>query len=217
MINTSMRTAAAVLVVALAVSSPSARAEDAGLYAAPPPPDAAFVRVLNADVSNEANVSIGGVALVAPPAALSPYGILTRGDYSATIPGGTIAVSLVAQKFYTLLFAPGGTSRLVEDVPVTNPVHAGLYFYNLSGSPLELDAKVGGKQAAVFKAVAPGQATSREVNAFDVAFLVTNESGSPVELPPITMARQQGVSVVAVQSGDKITAFQVVNSVTATP
>ena len=188
-------------------------AEDAGLYAAPPPPDAAFVRVLNADTSADAAVSVAGVTLSAAAGALSAYSFVTKGDYAATVPGGSLNVSFAPQKFYTILLNPAGQNTVIEDSPVTNPVHAGLYFYNLSAAPLALEAKVGTTQAAVFKDVAPGKSASREVNAFDVAFAVTGAADASVALPQISLVRQQGISIVALQQGDKLIAFQVVNSV----
>ncbi|HWA20476.1 MAG TPA: alginate O-acetyltransferase AlgF [Devosia sp.] len=187
-------------------------AQDAGLYAAPPPPDAAFVRVLNTDTATEADVNVGAVSFAVPPAGLSPYGFVTRGSYDAAVPGGTLPVSFEAQKFYTILLRTGGDAVL-EDAPIANPVHAGLYFYNTTDTPLDLKAKINGKQAAVFSAVAPGAAASREVNAFEVSFVLASGSATAFELPSIAMQRQQGVSVVAIQNGDAITAFQTVNAV----
>jgi len=188
-------------------------AEDAGLYAAPPPPDAAFVRLLNADTSADATLNVAGVTLSAAAGGLSAYSFVTKGDYAAAIPGGSLTVSFAPQKFYTVLLNPAGQNSVIEDNPVTNPVHAGLYFYNLSAAPLALEATVGKTQAAVFKDVAPGQAAWREVNAFDVTFAVSNGGEASVALPAISLVRQQGVSIVALQQGDKLTAFQVVNAV----
>jgi alginate O-acetyltransferase complex protein AlgF len=211
-----IRSLAALAIVA-ALAAPTLAAEEAGLYAAPPPPDAAYVRILNADISNAATVTLGSVTFNVPASGLSAYSFVTKGDYQAALPGGALPVSFVAQKFYTLLLDPGAGAApgtLIEDAPVTNPVRAGLYFYNVSGVPLGLSAKVGGKQAAVFNDVAPAKSASREVNAFEVAFLVTGGTAD-VELPPVVMARQQGVSVVALDSGDGISAFLAVNAVSA--
>jgi alginate O-acetyltransferase complex protein AlgF len=209
-----IRSIAALAIVA-GLTTPTFAAGDAGLYAAPPPPDAAYVRILNADISNAANVTLGSVIFSVPASGLSAYSFVTKGDYQAALPGGTLPVSFVAQKFYTLVLDPGAGATpgtLIEDAPVANPVHAGLYFYNVSGTPLGLSAKVGGKQAAVFTDIAPANSASREVNAFEVAFLVTGGK-SDVELPPVVMARQQGVSIVALDSGDGISAFLAVNAV----
>jgi hypothetical protein len=137
---------------------------------------------------------------------------VTRGSYDASVPGGTLALKIEAQKFYTILLSPDGNA-VVEDAAIANPVHAGLYFYNTTDTPLDLQAKINGKQAAVFSAVAPGGTASREVNAFEVSFVLANGSATPFELPSIAMQRQQGVSVVAIKNGDAITAFQTVNAV----
>ena len=204
-----LKTLVAAAVALLAVP---ASAQEAGLYAAPPPPDAAFVRVLNTDTATEAAVSVGAVSFLASPAGLSPYSFVTRGTYEASVPGGSLTINLEAQKFYTILLSASGNA-VIEDAPIANPVHAGLYFYNTTGTALGLDAKINGKQASVFPDVAPGGTASREVNAFEVSFVLADGSATAFELPAIAMQRQQGVSVVAIQNGDAITAFQTVNAV----
>lgn len=209
--SATLKALAAALAILLLAALP-VRAQDAGLYAAPPPPDAAFVRVLNTDTATEAAVSIGTMSFLVPPAGLSPYSFVTRGKYDASIPSGAVALNLEAQKFYTILLSVDGNAVL-EDPPIVNPVHAGLYFYNATGTPLDLQAKINGKQAVVFSAVASGGTASREVNAFEVSFVLTNGSVTAFELPAIAMQRQQGVSVVAIKNGADITAFQTVNAV----
>lgn len=189
-------------------------AEDAGLYAAPPPPNVAFVRIINANVAAEAGVNLGGIDFMVPPGSVSDYQFVTMGAYDAAVPQGKLPVTLEAQKFYTLLLG-SGADAVLEDAAIANPVRAGLYFYNATSTPLDLQARVNGKQAVVFSAVAPGTAVSREVNAFDVTFVVTSADATMAELPAITMVRQQGVSVVALDAGGKVTAIQAVNAISS--
>jgi hypothetical protein len=208
-----MKPIAALLVLILMLIVPRVTlAQEAGLYAAPPPPDAAFVRLLNTDTATEVNVAIGGVIFAVPPAGLSPYSFVTRGTYDAALPGGALALNLEAQKLYTILIRPDGASVLLEDPPIANPVRAGLYFYNATGTPLDLQATVNGKQAAVFSAVPPGEAKSREVNAFEVSFQLASGGTTEFELPAIAMQRQQGLSIVALDNGGAVIAFQAVNT-----
>jgi hypothetical protein len=203
----------ALATLSLTLAGP-AFSQEGGLYAAPPPPDAAFVRVLNG--TNKAIATeLGGIAFAVQPQTISPYSIVTRGDYTAN---GDIVLSakVEAQHFYTILVGPDGQGALLTDEPLANPARAGLYFYNATGAPLDLAATVGGKQAKVFEAVAPGMQAFREVNAFDVTFDVLKGGAVAFTLPGITMARQQGVSVVALNDGNKLIAIQAVNGVAPT-
>ena len=188
--------------------------QEGGLYAAPPPPDAAFVRVLNG-TSKAVSTEVGGIAFAVQPQTISPYSIVTRGDYTAN-GDVTLSAKVEAQHFYTILVDADGKAALLTDEPLANPARAGLYFYNATGEPLELAATVGGKQAKVFEAVAPGAQAFREVNAFDVTFDVLKDGAVAFTLPGITMTRQQGVSVVALNNGDKLIAIQAVNGVAPT-
>lgn len=189
-------------------------AGEAGLYDAPPPPDAAYLRVLNAGSGGSLSLTVADAAFDVGAGALSPYEFVTNGSYDATLASSTLALSLQAQKYYTIIVpADGSAPTVVEDAPLANPARAGLYFYNATSKPLQLDAKVNGKQAAIFKDVAPGETKFREVNPFEVAFIVVDGTAPAVELPATAMVRQQGMSVVAMPTADGVTAIQSVNSV----
>ena len=189
-------------------------AGEAGLYDAPPPPDAAYLRVLNAGSGGSLALTVADAAFDVGAGALSPYEFVTNGSYDATLASSTLALSLQAQKYYTIIVpADGSAPTVVEDAPLANPARAGLYFYNATSKPLQLDAKVNGKQAAIFKDVAPGETKFREVNPFEVAFIVVDGTAPAVELPATAMVRQQGMSVVAMPTADGVTAIQSVNSV----
>ncbi|WP_395813123.1 alginate O-acetyltransferase AlgF [Devosia sp.] len=189
-------------------------AGEAGLYDAPPPPDAAYLRVLNAGSGGSLALTVADAAFDVGAGALSPYEFVTNGSYDATLASSTLTLSLQAQKYYTIIVpADGSAPTVVEDAPLANPARAGLYFYNATSKPLQLDAKVNGKQAAIFKDVAPGETKFREVNPFEVAFIVVDGTAPAVELPATAMVRQQGMSVVAMPTADGVTAIQSVNSV----
>jgi hypothetical protein len=200
------------ILVASAVAG-VASAQEGGLYAAPPPPDAAFLRVLNASSAADASISVGDVAFSVAPSAVSPYQYLARGEYDVV--GETLHLAVEAQKYYTIILGAGGAPTVLEDAPLANPARAALYFYNATSKPLQLDAKMNGDQAAVFKAVAPGTVAFREVPPFEVAFVVVGEAGTPVELPQATMVSQQGFSVVALEGAGGVAGFQAINEVAA--
>lgn len=189
-------------------------AGEGGLYDAPPPPDAAYLRVLNAGAGGSLELSVADAAFDVGAGALSPYEFVTNGSYDVTLASTSMPLSLQAQKYYTIIVpADGSAPKLVEDAPLANPARAGLYFYNATSKPLQLDAKVNGKQAPIFKDVAPGETKFREVNPFEVAFIVVDGGAAAVELPATSMVRQQGVSVVAMPTADGVMAIQSVNSV----
>jgi alginate O-acetyltransferase complex protein AlgF len=191
-------------------------AGEGGLYDAPPPPDAAFVRVLNAGTGGDLEVTVADTSFSVGAGALSPYEFVTKGSYEAAWASTKLPVSVEAQKFYTIIVPSDGTEpKLVEDAALANPARAGLYFYNATTKPLQLDAKVNGKQAAIFEDVAPGETAFREVNPFEVAFIVVDGDAPAFELPATAMVRQQGTSVVAMPAADGVTAIQAINSVQA--
>lgn len=198
------------------LSAMPAAAGEGGLYDAPPPPDAAFVRVLNAGTGGALEVTVADAAFSVGAGALSPYEFVTKGNYDATWASSKLPLSVEAQKFYTIIVpGDGSEARIVEDAALANPARAGLYFYNATEKPLQLDAKVNGKQAAIFKDVAPGTTAFREVNPFEVAFIVVDGDAPVFELPATAMVRQQGTSVVAIPAEGGVTAIQSVNSVQA--
>jgi hypothetical protein len=213
--NTTRNSKLLALTLMAGLASP-AMAGEGGLYDAPPPADAAFVRVLNAGESGNLELSVADAAFSVGAGALSPYEFVTKGSYDATWASSKLPLSVDAQKYYTIIVpADGAAPTLVEDQALANPARAGLYFYNATGKSLQLDAKVNGKQAAIFKDVAPGATAFREVNPFEVAFIIVDGSAPAFELPATAMVRQQGMSVVAIPADGGVKAIQSVNSVQA--
>ena len=202
------------LVVGTGFATPVFAAGEGGLYDAPPPPDAAFVRVLNAGTGGNLELTVADAAFSVGAGALSPYEFVTKGSYDAVWASSKLPLSVDAQKYYTIIVPGDGSEpKLVEDEALANPARAGLYFYNATAKPLQLDARVNGKQAAIFKDVAPGATAFREVNPFEVAFIVVDGGAPAFELPTTAMVRQQGTSVVAMPTANGVTAIQSINSV----
>jgi Alginate O-acetyl transferase AlgF len=189
-------------------------AAEGGLYEAPPPADAAFVRVLNAGSTSSLEMTIADAVFSVGPGTISPYEYVVNGSYDATWAATKLPMTVAAQKFYTIVVPGDGSAAMViEDAPLGNPARAGLYFYNATGKPLQLDAKVNGKQAAIFKDVQPGTSAHREVNPFEVAFVVMDGGAAAFELPATAMVRQQGTSVIALPADAGVKAIQSVNTV----
>lgn len=203
-------TLVSIATTALLFATGSAFAAQDAIYDAPPPPDAAFVRVLNAGGTDNADLGVGSTPYSVPPLTLSSYAYVTQGDYDAT--GAQLHLSLAAQKYYTVIVGAGAPT-LLPDEGLTNPAKVGLYFYNTTNVPLTLSASVNGKQAAVFENVGPGESKYREVKAFDVSFSLVADGKDVFDLPATTLQNQQGFSVAAVLSGDKIAGIQTLNTV----
>jgi hypothetical protein len=188
----------------------SAGAADDAIYDAPPPPDAAFVRVLNARPAEPEAITIGSAAYSVPARGISPYNYVTRGDYSV---GDGLDLTLEAQKFYTVVVQADGTTTVLVDDPLMSPSKAGLYFYNITAAPATLMATVNGKQAAVFEDVPPGEVKFREVKAFEVSFQINSGGQQVADLSAVTLQNQQGFSVIALAADGAITGINTVNTV----
>jgi len=103
-----------------------------GLYAPAPPPDSAFVRVINASTA-VVSATVGGKATAAPKAGVSTYVVVPQG--SVTAKSGAVSVNLpvVAGKFYSAVWT-GKTFRLMTDLGAENRAKALLMIYNVGYS-----------------------------------------------------------------------------------
>jgi alginate O-acetyltransferase complex protein AlgF len=140
--------------------------EDVGLYAPAPPPDAAFVRVVNA-TAGEIMPTLGDTAYGAQePGAVSPYRVVLQGTADLSAGDVTAALELSAGRFYTVILT--GSAQLIEDPTLTNRTQALLLLYNLSDTPVNLKTADGSTD--VIPDVAPGEVGSIPVNPISVAF-----------------------------------------------
>jgi alginate O-acetyltransferase complex protein AlgF len=153
------RRLAAILFV-LAAAAPAAA--DEGLYDPVPPPDSAFVRIVDAG-SAAVNGTIGGKPAASQASGVSPYVVVPKGKQPVRIGDVSDEIDAAAAKFYTIALVDG---KLVtfEDPSADTPGRAGIVFYNLSDAPAG-SVYVPKLKVAVVEGVAPAAAASKALKA----------------------------------------------------
>jgi len=141
-------------------------AQDEGLYAPAPPPDAAFVRVVNAG-EGDVTPTLGDTAFqTLTYSTASPYQVVLQGSADLTAGGVTDTFELQAGRFYTVIV--GEDAALIEDPTLENRAQTLLLLYNTSAEPVNLKTADGATD--VIPDVAPGEVGSIPVNPILVAF-----------------------------------------------
>jgi alginate O-acetyltransferase complex protein AlgF len=118
------------------VSAAPAFAADDALYDPVPPPDSAYVRIIDATCQGKLEASVGGRPVLVPEGGVSAYVVMTKGKVPVTISGrpGTSA-DVEGGKYYTVVVnTPGGAGKTLEDPADANPDKSRVYLYNLSGT-----------------------------------------------------------------------------------
>ncbi|MCY1275081.1 Alginate O-acetyl transferase AlgF [compost metagenome] len=157
---------AALLVLNLAL--PGAGHAAGGLYASPPPPGSAFVRVLNLG-SAPIDVQLAGKSKAQKigGGALGGYLYVAPGARTLTVAASSLELSLQSDSATTVIY--DGTSLTpIADSYSMDPGKALIAFYNLTDKPLALKT-VDGKHAIV-EDIAHNQMGTRLVNEIKIAF-----------------------------------------------
>jgi alginate O-acetyltransferase complex protein AlgF len=185
----------------------AAAAQD-DLYAPAPPPDAAFVRVINAVPGGApfaANVGGKGYTSLAYQQA-SPYRVVTGGAREARV--GTVPaqnVDLLVGAFYTLA-AVGDPKKptlvLLRDEPNTNLAKALVCIYNLAGAPT-VDLKTADGATALVTGVAPQKSGCRAVNPVKADFAAVVGSVTAGTFPGVQLDRGSVYAAFVTGTADK--------------
>ena len=191
------RAFAALLVAAfgfglLATAAPlPVRAQDAGLYDAPIPADAGFVRLVAADGRAGATVEIDERTLTTGTDGVSPYAIFKAGRHSA---GGT-ELPVSAGSFTTLVIGADGRLAVLSDEPLASPKASGIHVYNLSAVPtVTLFAPEFGR--SVVEDVAAGTTKGRAFGEGALVLEVRAGDRGIATFPKRGINRRQAVSVI---------------------
>ncbi len=199
--------ACALGLVGTAIPSP-ARAQDAGLYDAPIPADAGFVRVVAADGRAGATVVIDERTLATGADGVSPYAIFKAGRY----PAGTTELALAPGSFTTLVVGADGRLVALADEPLASPKASGIHVYNLSVLPaVTLFAPEFGR--AVVEDVAPGTTKGRAFGEGALVLEVRAGDRSIATFPKRAISRRQAVSVIVTGTAEAPRAVLVDNTV----
>ncbi len=190
-----------------AMPSP-AKAQDAGLYDAPIPADAGFVRVVAADGRAGATVVIDERTLATGADGVSPYAIFKAGRY----PAGGVELAVAAGSFNTLVLGADGRLAVLSDEPLASPKASGIHVYNLSALPaVTLFAPEFGR--AVVEDVAPGTTKGRAFGEGALVLEVRAGDRSLATFPKRGINRRQAVSVIVTGTAEAPRAVLVDNTV----
>ena len=191
------------MLTAIAVLSGIASAQDlAGLYAPAPPPDSAFVRIINA-TATPLSATLGSKAATAPKAGISTYVVVPQGNVAAKVGAASNTLAVVTGKFYSAVWN-GKTFRLMTDVSADDRAKAQLTVYNLSTKPA-LDLKTADGKLSVVGGVKPGESGTRAVNGITVDLAVFGGSKALATFKGAALERGNAYAIVVTDGGSSMT------------
>jgi hypothetical protein len=200
---------AAVSLAFAGFAAPAALAQDAGLYDAPIPADAGFVRMIARDGAAGATLPVGDRTLTTGADGVSPYAIFKQGRY----PAGSGAVDVAAGTFTTVVVDPAtGALAALADAPLASPKASGIHVYNLSALP-SVTLFAPEFERVVVDAVAPGETKGRAFGEGSLVLEVRAGDRSVAVFPKRAIGRRQAVSVIVFGSADAPRAVLVDNTV----
>lgn len=172
-------------IIALALSAGVASADEAALYDAPAPEDAAYVRVLSGYTEIQDAVAFGGVELPANDLAPDTYAVISASELSGVNAGS----------YHSIVPSQHGAVVIPEpDRDTATKVH--LILLNTGAEPVRLI--VAGQGMEVIGALETGAAASRAVNPIDVALAVERVSdGERLGVFDVSLSRGQNLTFVA--------------------
>lgn len=208
------RTVARGLVVAAAllVTDAALAAGDDALYNPAPPPNSAFVRVIDARGQGNLAVSVGQAQITVPQTGVSAYVVVPQGEQDVALSTTSSKVTLTAGKYYTLAFYIDGatTPKLLEDEILTNPAKSGVYVYNFSdAASVKLYAPQ--PKVAVVDNLKPGSSAFKSVNAVTVDLAVMDGEKKVADFNQLALKRRTGLTFLVFGAGDGKKAIAVPN------
>jgi Alginate O-acetyl transferase AlgF len=171
-------------------------AGDDGLYDAPPPPDAAFIRVLNGtEDPTPLALAMQNADVKVQAHQVSPYAMLKAGDVVVKGMSTDIPLSLNAGGYYTLAIANAAASKLFADTPPEDPAKSRIYFYNLSDREnVDLFVPVAAKNA--IDDVSPQGAASVELKApLQIDMVAKSDSGELAHFDAVALKRRSTLTI----------------------
>jgi hypothetical protein len=177
----------------------AAFANETELYDAPPPPNSAFIRVIDAAGVGGMSVTVAEKAIALDDKAVSGYAIIPAGTIAVSGGSTTGTVEAVSGKFYTLVVSAGSAPILIEDAPIANPAKAGIYFYNFAttGAATLFAPK---QNVAVIADIESGKSGFRDINAVTLDLEVRGPAGNNL-IAGVALERRVGLTIVAFEGG----------------
>ncbi|WP_162150312.1 alginate O-acetyltransferase AlgF [Asticcacaulis sp. AC460] len=184
-----------------------AKNADAGLYAAAPPPNSVFVRVVSIVADGQPlNAYVGKTSYAVPAGSATAYKVVPAGQAQIKLDSHGRTVSLTDGRYYTVVISgPRNQPRaqLMEDPKLDSKVKGLIAFYNLTGRSA-LSLKTADGSAAVVDAVAPGTVGSRPVNSATTGFAVFDGASQIGQVPQQTIERGNAYSSIVTEIGGKL-------------
>ena len=200
-------TAALVSLMGFGAMAVQAANVDAGLYAAAPPPNSVFIRLVSATADGKPiDATIGKLRYVTPSGTASVYKVMPAGNQVIKVGAASKALALVDGRYYTVVVS--GTqakpnANLIEDPKLDSKIKGLITFYNLTGRA-SLTLKTADGKAAVVPAVGPGHVGSRSVNGASTGFAVFDGATSVGTIPVQTIERGNAYSSIVTEAGGKV-------------
>ena len=178
----------------LALIATAAQAQDGGLYEDVPDPNAAFLRVIGADLTA---ATVNGTNLENLEAGISPYVVITdAGDITVDADGTSDTATVTPATFHTLLIAADGTRTVITDPLSLSPAQADVTFYNLSDIPAA-DLYVPAAKAKAIEGIAPNAGGTVALKApLTLDFEARDGDTVLATAPGIPLERRQGVALL---------------------
>lgn len=188
-------------------------AGDDGLYSAPPPPDSAFLRVLNGD-DIVAPVVANGNSMSIQPHRISRYAIVKAGEVKLEGLNHDGPLTLKIGGYYTLAVLEGEASaKLYVDAPLVDPAKSRVYFYNLTDTP-DVDLYVPAAKQNALEKLTPVSSASVELKApLQIELVAKTQAGELAKFEGVALKRRAGVSLVLFGGKGKYTSLVAPNAV----
>ena len=181
------------LLLAVLFISGTVHAQD-NLYGPLAPPDAAYLRVVNAVPGPEVEVRLADAVHSVGFATVTAYQVLEPGEATLNVAGEDVPLTVEAGEFYTAAVTPEGVNVL-RDEALVDASRALLTLYNFS-SLGTLDLKTADGETDIVSDVAPGGEGGIVVNQAEVALGVFAESELVGETEPSLLERGTAYSVL---------------------
>lgn len=181
------------LTLAVSVVLP-AFAQDGGLYEDVPDPNASFVRVVGANLTNAV---VDTTAFGDLPSGVSGYVVVAQpGEISITAGVDETKVTVEAGKYYSFVIGADGTKTLVAEDVSSSPAQAVVTVFNLSDKPI-VDLFVPAASAVAVKDVSVNSSASVALKApLTLDFEVREGDAVLASLSGVDLQRRGGVAIV---------------------
>jgi alginate O-acetyltransferase complex protein AlgF len=186
-----------------------AMADDAELYDPAPPPNSAFVRVIQVGKAS-APATLAGKSFTLKEKAISDYLVIPAGEQEFKAGAEKATLTIDAGKYYTLIATGSGKPQQAEDAQIKNPAKSMIYFYNVSDSAGSLYAPV---HKADIVSAEPGKNVSKEINALKLAVDVKAGDKAVKSFKDVQLKRRIGTTFILMGSKGAYQAVQVGNAV----